>query len=120
MPQNDETKGRLIDLDHAKVVSSSKTRVTPHVSPEEVQGLKTMCLAAGNFPPIDEDVLEASIASVPDKDLTHALGYIKSVVEIRVTYFGLDTSREIKLADMGWHYQVSFKSTQFFQLLSSR
>src|SRR6266576_5614725 len=106
MPQNDETKGRLIDLDHAKVVSSSKTRITPNVSPEEIQDLKTICHVLKRFPSIDEDVLEASIASVPDKDLGHALHYIKSVVEIRVKYFGLDTSREIKLADMGWHYQV--------------
>jgi hypothetical protein len=121
MPQNDETVGRLIDLDHAKVASSSKPRVTPNVSTEEVQGLKTMCLAAGNFPPIDDKVLETCIASLPDKNRSLAFNYITSVVELRVEHFSLDISREIKLTGMGWHHQVSFKSAQFFsQLLSDR
>ena len=119
MPRGDETEGRLIDLDHAKVVSSSRTRTRPNVSPEEVQGLKTMCLASGKFSLIDDEVLETCIASIPDKDRSLAFGYITSVVGIRVKYFGLNTDRGIKLADMGWHHQVSFKSTNFFSLLLS-
>ena len=113
MPQNDETEGRLIDLDHAKVVSSSTIGTTPGVSPEEVQDLKTMCRISKVFPSIDEEVLKACMASVPDKNLSHALHYLTSVVETRVKYFGLDTSREIKLTDISWHHQVSFKYAQF-------
>ena len=115
-------EGRLIDLDHAKIVSSSATsRMTPNVSSEEVQSLKTMCRASGQFPSIDEEVLEACITSLPDKNLCHAFDYIASVVRNRIKYFGLDTNRAIKLADIGWHHQVSFKFTKTFsRLLSSR
>ena len=36
MSQNDETVGRLIDLDHAKVVNTSATRMTYDVSHEDI------------------------------------------------------------------------------------
>jgi hypothetical protein len=93
--------------------------MTPNVSPEEIQDLKTMCSLSKLSPSIDEEVLEACMASVPDKNLSHALHYLESVVEIRKKHFGLDTDRKIRLADIGWHHRVGFKSTHLVSFLSS-
>lgn len=56
-----------------------------------------------------DDVLQKSIAFSLDKDIFGTFSSLSDVVEIRANCLGLDTNREIKLANIGWHHQAGFK-----------
>jgi hypothetical protein len=118
MSQNDETVGRLIDLDHAKAVNSTATRMTYNVSHEDVRRLKSTLLNDDYL--IADEVLVKFLKYFPGMKYTDAARVVADTVDFWAHHFGLRTDREIRLADIGWHYQVGLKLTCFSRLLSSR
>ncbi|KAF8341823.1 hypothetical protein F5887DRAFT_1076406 [Amanita rubescens] len=104
MSQNDETVGRLIDLDHAKAVNSKATRMTYSVSHEDIRRLKSTLLNDDYL--IADEVLVKFLKYFPGMRSTDAARVIMDTVDFWAHHFGLRTDREIKLADIGWHYQV--------------
>ena len=108
MPQNGDTVGRLIDLDHAKVVRSSRT-IEAFNSNQEVEDLEKLCnilFRSTNH----EGVIERFIKYFEVEDAISTTLYISNVVECRKNYFGLDVNHGVKLDDIGWHYQVGWNS----------
>ena len=104
--RGDETKGRLIDLDHAKVVNSSTARMAREVSAEQIQDLRG---SLGEDYLIADEVVEKFLKYFAGIRKQEAATYILDAVEFRAQQFGLETDREVKLADIGWHHQVGFK-----------
>jgi hypothetical protein len=107
--ESDETVGRLIDLDHAKVVDSSRKIEVKNDNSPMVGLMKQM--AAMSLPPINVtvEVIEEFIKRFEAKNILEPLTYISDVMTIRAAYFGLDMDRDIKVSDMGWHHQVGSK-----------
>ena len=108
MPQNGNTVGRLIDLDHAKVVQSLKTIEACTGNFPGVEVLKRACHLF--MPSINDEVIEKFIKYFAVKDPLSAVKYISEVVNFRKTYFDLDVNHGVKLDNIGWHYQVGWNS----------
>jgi hypothetical protein len=107
MPRNgdaDETVGRLIDLDHAKVVDSLKTIEADNDNFDEVHNLQQMCRIP--FRTMNDEILNKFTQYFKVKVASDSQKYVSDVIKIRAAHFDLDKTREIKLDDMGWHYQV--------------
>ena len=108
MPQNGNTVGRLIDLDHAKVVRSSRTIEAFNSNPQEVEDLEKMFnMRLGSM---NHEVIEKYLKYFAVKEAFSAGQYITEVIKFRKTYFNLDMNRGVKLDDIGWHYQVGWNS----------
>ncbi|KAF8341818.1 hypothetical protein F5887DRAFT_1076402 [Amanita rubescens] len=91
-----QTKGRLIDLDHAKVVESPKTMKMCNASLEQVERVN---LFLSDFRPIDHKVIKKVVGYFLADDPFHAATYIRDVVECREQHFGLESDHGISLAD---------------------
>ncbi|KAF8338591.1 hypothetical protein F5887DRAFT_889803 [Amanita rubescens] len=102
--RNDETVGRLIDLDHAKVVDSSTRRMTSNANPQTIRHWKSTLSGDHYF--IDYEVIEKLLTYFPEMKRTEAEPYIMAVVGFWTEHFGLKMDHEIKLSEMGWHHQV--------------
>ena len=99
-----ETVGRLIDLDHAKVVYSSRKIEAKNDNLNEVHDLEQLCRI--RFRTMNDEVLNEFKKYFKVKDASDSQKYVSDVMKIRAAHFGLDKTREITLGDMGWHYQV--------------
>jgi hypothetical protein len=108
MPQNGNTVGRLIDLDHAKVVRSSRTIEACNGDPQETEDLERMCDI--RLRSMNKEVVQKFINYFGVKDATYALSYISDVVKFRKTNFDLDENHGVRLDNIGWHYQVGWNS----------
>ena len=108
MPQNGNTVGRLIDLDHAKVVRSSRTIEACNGNSSGGEALKNM--RPTYMPLINNEVIEKYLNYFTVKEAFSSGQYITEVVEFRKTYFNLDVNRGVKLDDIAWHYQVGWNS----------
>ena len=111
MPRNSEsgeTVGRLIDLDHAKVVESSRKIEAVDHNLNEVHDLEEMCRL--RFRTMNDEVLEEFKKYFTVEDADNSYKYISDVIKIRVAHFDLDKTCEIKLGDMGWHHEVGLNS----------
>ena len=107
MPRNgdtDGTVGRLIDLDHAKVVDSLKIIEADNDNFDELHDLEQMYQI--RFRTMNDEVLKEFIKRFEVGRATDVTQYLDDVVKFRVAHFDLHKNREIKLSDMGWHYQV--------------
>ena len=100
----DETVGRLIDLDHAKVVESLRKIEAKNDNLPVMQLMKQM--AAMSLPTMNIEVIEEFIKRFEVGRASLAIQYLEDVVAFRAAHFDLDNAREIKLSDMGWHYEV--------------
>jgi hypothetical protein len=108
MSQNGNTVGRLIDLDHAKVVRSSRTIEACNGNSQEVEDLERICDIC--FKSMNHEVIEKFVKYFGVKDAIYALGYISDVVKFRKTHFDLDENHGVRLDNIGWHYQVGWNS----------
>lgn len=99
-----QTKGRLIDLDHAKVVKSPTTVKLRDASLGDIETMEHHLSAL----PIERDVIKKFVDYFPVKNTLNAAIYIQEVVYMRGEYFGLETeTRRISLADIGWDKEVT-------------
>ena len=55
---------------------------------------------------LNDEVLKEFIKRFEVERASLAIQYLEDVVAFRVAHFDLDKTREIKLSDMGWHYEV--------------
>ena len=108
MPQDGNTVGRLIDLDHAKVVRSSRTIERCTGNSPGAEKLVKMCRLY--LPSIHDEVIKTFIEHFAVNKAFAAAHYISEIVDFREKNFGLDAARGVKLDDLGWHYQVGWKS----------
>ena len=108
MPQNGNTVGRLIDLDHAKVARSSRKIEACNGNFPGVEVLKSACQLF--MPSINDDVIEKFVKYFAVKDPLSAAKYISEVVSFRKTCFDLDENHGVRLANIGWDYQVGCNS----------
>jgi hypothetical protein len=98
-----QTKGRLIDLDHAKVVESPKTMKMCNASVEQVENVDHYLF---KFRSIDHEVIKKVIEYFPADDPFDAATYIRKIMRWREKHFGLKTDHCISLADLGWDKEV--------------
>lgn len=98
-----QTKGRLIDLDHAKVVESPKLMKMCNASLEQVESVEHHF---SKFRSIDREVFKKVVEYFPSDDSFNPATYIRKVIRGREKHFGLKTDHGISLADMGWDKEV--------------
>ena len=108
MPQNGDTVGRLIDLDHAKVTRSSRTIEGCNGS-REVKGLEEI-MRHSYMRSINDEVVQKFIKYFAVKDAISAAKYISDVVNFRKSNFDLDENHGVGLDNIGWGYQVGWNS----------
>ncbi|KAF8629562.1 hypothetical protein AX14_011110 [Amanita brunnescens Koide BX004] len=108
MPRNSETDptvGRLIDLDHAKVVDSwRKIEATNDNSPV-VGVLKHVTPIS--LPSINLEVIEEFIKRFEVENSYDPLSYISDVIKTRAADFDLHKDHDIKVSDIGWHHEFN-------------
>jgi Fungal protein kinase len=111
MPVDDgnDTTGRLIDLDHAKVAKHFMATNFSTAEEEDVPTWKRALARIPNVRPysIDNEVMIKALQVVgPDKP-HHSTSYIDDAITMRRKFFDLGLTGRVTPADLHWDKEVS-------------